>query len=73
MFYSPRFIKGHTLLIGIIGMAFFLTLFMTTYLRRENSRRDAAAGERGQVELTEEQKRLEMEIADDAPWFRYTV
>jgi hypothetical protein len=54
-------------------MAFFLTLFMTTYLRRENSRRDKLAGEQGPVTLTEEQRLKEMEVADNAPWFRYTV
>lgn len=70
---SSRFIKGHSLLIGIIGMAFFLTLFMTTWTRMENSRRDKVAGERGPVSLTEEQKIKDTELADNAPWFRYTV
>lgn len=70
---SPRFIKGHSLLIGIIGMAFFLTLFMTTWTRMENSRRDKVAGERGPVSLTEEQRIKDIELADNASWFRYTV
>lgn len=67
-------------------MAFFLTLFMMIWCARENARRDAAAAplaqgggsgdgiKRGNVnELTEEEKRLEGELADDVPWFRYTV
>jgi hypothetical protein len=54
-------------------MAFFLTLFMTTWTRMENSRRDKVAGERGPVSLTEEQKIEDTELADNAPWFRYTV
>jgi len=39
----------------------------------ENSRRDKLAGERGPVSLTEEQRLKEIELADNAPWFRYTV
>ncbi|KAK0615184.1 high-affinity nicotinic acid transporter [Bombardia bombarda] len=72
---KPRFIPGHSILIGFVGMAFFLTLFMTIWCRRENARRDALERESGgrPSELTEEQKLLERELADDVPWFRYTV
>jgi hypothetical protein len=45
---------------------------MTIWTRQENSRRDRVAGEKGPVFLTEEQKIAEMELADNAPWFRYT-
>lgn len=66
------FIKGHSILIGFVGMAFCLTLFMTAYLRRENARRDALAAERGQT--TSANRAIEeMELADSASWFRYTV
>lgn len=54
-------------------MAFFLTLFMTTWCRRENARRELVANETGMQELTEEQKALESELADNVPWFRYTI
>lgn len=54
-------------------MAFFLTLFMTIWCRRENARRDAVAREAGVQELTEEQKVLERELADNVPWFRYQI
>lgn len=54
-------------------MAFFLTLFMTIWCRRENTHRDAVAQESGAQELTEEQKIMERELADSVPWFRYTV
>jgi hypothetical protein len=54
-------------------MAFFLTLFMTTWCRWENARRDGIANEMGARELTEEQKVLERELADNVPWFRYTT
>lgn len=54
-------------------MAFFLTLFMTTYLRYENSRRDKLARETIPTIYAEEQELEEMELADNAPWFRYTV
>jgi len=54
-------------------MALFLTLFMTMWCRWENSRRDGIANEMGATELTEEQKVLERELADNVPWFRYTT
>ncbi|PVH75554.1 MFS general substrate transporter [Cadophora sp. DSE1049] len=53
---GPRFIKGHSLLIGIIGMA----------------RRDKVERENGAI-YSEDEKREQMEFADNAPWFRYTV
>lgn len=53
-------------------MAFFLTLFMSTWCRLENARRDKIATEQGVHDLTEEQKLLERELADNVPWFRYT-
>jgi len=53
-------------------MAFFLTLFMTTYLRYENSRRENIARETITI-YTDERELEEMELADNAPWFRYTV
>lgn len=55
------------------SMAFFLTLFMSTWCRLENSRRDRIAVEVGMQELTDEQKLLERELADNVPWFRYTT
>ncbi|KAF1850771.1 high-affinity nicotinic acid transporter [Cucurbitaria berberidis CBS 394.84] len=70
---GPRFITGHSILIGIVGMAFFLTFFMSTWCRLENARRDKIALEVGMDELTEEQKQLEGELADNVPWFRYTT
>ncbi|KAK7756579.1 hypothetical protein SLS62_001416 [Diatrype stigma] len=70
---GPRYVKGHCILIGFICMAFFLTLFMSTWCRRENARRDALMGEAGPQEWTEERRLQERELADDALWFRYTV
>jgi hypothetical protein len=70
---GPRFITGHSILIGIVSMAFFLTLFMSTWCRLENKRRDKIAQETGTRQLTDEQKLLERELADNVPWFRYTV
>ena len=56
-------------------MAFFLTLFMSTWFARENARRDELALQTGtgpmQGEITEEQKAMERELADRVPWFRY--
>lgn len=55
------------------SLAFLLTLFMTIWYRIENARRDRVSGEVAGRELTEEQKALEQELADNAPFFRYTV
>jgi hypothetical protein len=70
-----RFIKGHAILIGTTSAASILTLFMTTYLRRENARRDALAGERG-VSVNDHSDEMiwqQREMGDDAEFFRYTV
>ncbi|KAH8723651.1 high-affinity nicotinic acid transporter [Phaeosphaeriaceae sp. PMI808] len=70
---GPRYITGHSILIGFVSMAFFLTLFMSNWFRLENARRDKVALETGSQELTIEQKLLEKELADNVPWFRYTT
>ncbi|KAI1099177.1 MFS general substrate transporter [Jackrogersella minutella] len=71
---APRYIGGHSILIGFVGMAFVLTLFMSIWCRRENARRDVTAREAvAEGELTVEQKMLERELADGVSWFRYTV
>ncbi|KAF2127679.1 high-affinity nicotinic acid transporter [Dothidotthia symphoricarpi CBS 119687] len=70
---GPRFITGHSILIGFISMAFFLTFFMSTWCRLENTRRDKKVVELAAQDLTEEQKRSESELADSVPWFRYTT
>lgn len=55
-------------------MAFCLTSFMTIYSRLENARRDRiAAAVTEPEELTEQQKALEAELADNVPWFRYQI
>lgn len=56
-------------------MAFLLTLFMTTWCRLENKRRDKASGEEGGArrEVTREQRLLEKEMADASPYFRYSA
>lgn len=61
------------LTVYISSLAFLLTLSMTIYYRIENARRDRVTGELAGQELTEEQKALEQELADNAPFFRYTV
>ncbi|PSN72317.1 high-affinity nicotinic acid transporter [Corynespora cassiicola Philippines] len=70
---GPRFVIGHSILIGFVSMAFFLTMFMSTWCRLENSKRDKVAARAGQQALTNEQKALERELADNVPWFRYTI
>ncbi|RAR14109.1 high-affinity nicotinic acid transporter [Stemphylium lycopersici] len=73
---GPRFVVGHGILMGFVGMAFFLTLFMSTWFRRENERRDGVALQRGAPpldQLSAELESIESELADYAPWFRYTT
>ncbi|KAL8365417.1 hypothetical protein RB595_004292 [Gaeumannomyces hyphopodioides] len=69
---GPRFIIGHSILIGFISMAFFLSGFMSMWCKRENARRDGISRELKVDELTDEQKGMERELADNVPWFRYT-
>jgi hypothetical protein len=54
-------------------MAFFLTIFMSTWCRFENAKRDKLAEPTSGEALTTEQEALERELADSVPWFRYTV
>lgn len=61
------------LTLHVPSLAFLLTLFMTIWYRLENARRDRVTGDIAGQELTEEQKALEQELADNAPFFRYTV
>ncbi|KAF9479488.1 MFS general substrate transporter [Pholiota conissans] len=72
---SPRFLSGHGLLIGTLSMSFVLSTFMHSYLKRENSRRDADMVAKGLTldSYTEEMKHNEREKGDDATFFRYTV
>jgi hypothetical protein len=68
---SPKFTRGHAILIGLLTMSTCLQIFMTLYLRRENKRRDA---EYKAPELyTPEEKAAEREKGDNASFFRYTV
>lgn len=46
---------------------------MTIWYRLENARRDRVSDEVGRLDLNVEQQALELELADNAPFFRYTV
>jgi hypothetical protein len=72
---SPRLIKGHAILIGLISMSFILTTFMTYYYRRENHRRDALMRNKNMTigDYSSDMKWEERERGDDASFFRYTV
>jgi hypothetical protein len=70
---GPRYVKGHSILIGFVGLAFFMTLFMTLWCRQENVRRDELDDRPVGAELTEAQREMERDMADNVPWFRYTV
>lgn len=69
---APHYYSGHGTLIGLITMSTILSTIMTTYLRRENVRRDSKYPKKPE-EYTEEEKTAEREKGDNAPFFRYTV
>jgi len=69
---APKFTSGHAILIGFQTMSLVLSIFMTLYLRRENSRRHVASGKLPE-EYTETEKLAERERGDYASFFRYTV
>ncbi|KAG9518853.1 high-affinity nicotinic acid transporter, partial [Aureobasidium melanogenum] len=68
---SPKFHKGHFILLGLMSMSLVLQCLMTVYLRRENARRDAEY--KRPEDYTTEEKNLERERGDNASFFRYTV
>lgn len=70
-----RFIKGHAILIALTSLGFILTVAMTLFLRRENSRRDLLLSEQNLTleSITDEIKLSQRERGDDATFFRYTV
>ncbi|KAJ4286869.1 hypothetical protein N0V88_007882 [Collariella sp. IMI 366227] len=68
---KPRYIRGFAVLLGGQIMALVLSIFMTIYLRRENSRRDRE--HKPPSEYTEEERVAERDRGDLASFFRYTV
>ena len=68
---GPRYIKGYSILIGIMSMSASVCTFMTLYYRRENARRDKKY--KPLEEYTTAEKALEREKGDDATFFRFTV
>jgi len=72
---APRYFSGHGLLIGTVTMSLSLCVFMHTYLKRENARRDAAMIARGLTlnSYTDEMRYAEREKGDNASFFRYTL
>ncbi|RDW91011.1 hypothetical protein BP5796_02176 [Coleophoma crateriformis] len=71
---APRYLKGHSILIGTTFMSLILTIFMTIYYRHENSRRDRVAREQNVTadSYTEEMKHAERDMGDDATSWRFT-
>ncbi|KAJ2967314.1 hypothetical protein NQ176_g9721 [Zarea fungicola] len=68
---APRYLSGHIILAGTMSMSMLLSILMTIYLRRENSRRDGK--HKPLSEYTMEEKMRESESGDNATFFRYTV
>ncbi|PQE11460.1 high-affinity nicotinic acid transporter protein [Rutstroemia sp. NJR-2017a WRK4] len=72
---APRYIQGHTMLLGLLSMSFVLALCMTAYYKIENRRRDAADRERGLTveSYTEEMKLSQEDRGDDATFWRFSL
>ncbi|PQE28879.1 high-affinity nicotinic acid transporter protein [Rutstroemia sp. NJR-2017a BBW] len=72
---APRYIQGHTMLLGLLSMSFVLVLCMTAYYKIENRRRDAADRERGLAveSYTEEMKLSQEDRGDDATFWRFSL
>lgn len=68
---APHYRTGHGILIAMCSITIVIAIFMTTYLRRENARRDAAY--KHPLEYTFAEKGLEADKGDNASFFRYTV
>lgn len=69
--YSPEFYPGYGAIIGFLTMSLIGSIFMTTYLRRENARRDREY--KSPTEYTVEEMMAERGKGDDATFFRYTI
>ena len=65
---APRYFSGHGLLIATTSMSLALCCFMTTYLKKENARRDALMTEQGLTleSYSDEMKEAEREKGDNA-------
>ncbi len=69
---APRYRRGHGTLIGTLTMSLALSVFMTIWLRRENSKRDKDTTKHPDL-YTSEEKSVERHRGDNASFFRYTV
>jgi hypothetical protein len=68
---GPHYKPGHGALIGFCAFACILSIFMTTYLRAENQRRDKE--HKRPEDYTIEEKAVERTYGDNATFFRYLV
>ncbi|KAH7145986.1 major facilitator superfamily transporter [Dactylonectria macrodidyma] len=69
--HSPQFYPGHAAIIRFLTMSLIGSIFMMTYLRRENARRDREY--KSPSEYTAEEMMAERGKGDDATFFRYTI
>ncbi|KAK6371436.1 hypothetical protein LTS17_008686 [Exophiala oligosperma] len=68
---GPRYIKGHSVMLGMIALSIILCALQSVYLRRENARRDAT--HKPLSEYTAQNKHEERELGDSATFYRFTV
>ncbi|TLS27534.1 hypothetical protein PpBr36_04993 [Pyricularia pennisetigena] len=68
---APRYISGHSALLGLHAMSLVLSILMHLYLRHENARRDKTY--KPPSEYTEDERVAERTKGDMASFFRYTI
>jgi hypothetical protein len=68
---APQYRRGHGGVIALCGGAALLSLFMTTWLRRENAHRDCIY--KSPDTYTTEEKKSESHLGDYASFYRYTI
>ncbi|GAA6034444.1 hypothetical protein JCM8097_002728 [Rhodosporidiobolus ruineniae] len=72
---APRYILGHAVMAGFLGMTMILSTGIYLYLRRENARRDAKYGPGPEcyANLSRNIINEERVWGDNARWFRYML
>ena len=68
---SPQYVKGHSILIGILAMSATISATLSVYYRYENKRRDAEFKDPKLYSV--EEKMAERTKGDAASFFRFTV
>ncbi|CAO1598861.1 hypothetical protein XANCAGTX0491_002616 [Xanthoria calcicola] len=67
---GPRFIRGHSVTLAMVGMANVIFAFMSWYLSRQNERRRRGDEDAKVANMSEDEI---VELGDESPRFVYTI